>query len=43
MNPILDIAKIEKWITNDNVPDHALTTENKRDLRPIQNNPFPTP
>jgi len=23
MNPILDIAKIKKWITNDTVLDHA--------------------
>ena len=27
MNPILDIAKIKEWITNDNVPDHAPTTD----------------
>jgi hypothetical protein len=27
MNPILDIAKIKEWITNDTVPDHAPTTD----------------
>jgi hypothetical protein len=27
MNPILDIAKIKKWITNDTVLDHAPNTD----------------
>ena len=27
MNPILDIAKITEWITNDNVPDDAPTID----------------
>jgi len=43
MNPILDIAKIKEWITNDNVPDHAPTTDTNEISVPHKITPSPHP
>jgi len=43
MNPILDIAKIKEWITNDNVPDHAPTTDTNEISVPHKITPPPHP
>jgi len=43
MNPILDIAKIKKWITNDNVPDHAPTSDTNEISVPYKITPSPHP
>jgi len=43
MNPILDIAKIKNWITKDDVPDHAPTTDTNEISVPYKIKPSPTP
>ena len=43
MNPILDIAKIKEWITNDNIPDQAPTTDTNEILVPHRITPSPHP
>jgi hypothetical protein len=43
MNPILDITKIKDWITNDNVPDHAPTTDTNEISVPHKITPSPHP
>jgi len=43
MNPILDIAKIKDWITNDNVPNHASTTDTNEISVPHKITPSPDP
>ena len=42
MNPILDIAKIKNWITNDDVRDHAPTDTNEISV-PYKITPSPHP
>jgi hypothetical protein len=43
MNPILDIAKIKEWITNDNIPDQAPTTDANEISVPHRITPSPHP
>jgi len=43
MNPILDIAKIKEWVTNNNVPDHATTTDTNEISVPHNITPSPHP
>ena len=43
MNHILDITKIKDWITNDNVPDHAPTTDTNEISVPHKITPSPHP
>ena len=43
MNPILDIAKIKKWITNDTLLDHAPNTDANQISVPYKISPSPPP
>ena len=43
MNPILDIAKIKKCITNDTVLDHTPNNDTNEISVPYKITPFPLP